>query len=90
MTGARVICVNADTKVSRTAGWISAVVLAHGRVEGTWTHVISNKTLRITVEPFRALSSQVKSEIELRAESIAQAIGLSKAEVKSFRRARHA
>lgn len=77
-------------KVSRTAGWISAVVLADGRVEGTWTHVISNKTLRITVEPFRALSSRVKSEIELRAESIAQAIGLSKAEVKSFRRARQA
>ncbi len=73
-------------KVSRTAGWISAVVLADGRVEGTWTHAISNKTLRITVEPFRALSSRVKSEIELRADSIAHAVGLSKAEVRIPRR----
>ncbi len=75
-------------RVSRTAGWISAVVLADGRVEGTWTHDRSNRTLRVTVEPFRALSSRVKSEIELRADSIAQALGLSKAEVTSFRRAR--
>jgi hypothetical protein len=72
-------------RVSRTAGWISAVVLADGRVEGTWTHATAENTLRITVAPFRALSSKIKSELELRAESIALALGLSKAEVGLFK-----
>jgi hypothetical protein len=37
------------SKVSRVAGWISPVVLADGRVLGTWSHLAANKTLRIKV-----------------------------------------
>jgi hypothetical protein len=69
-------------KVSRAAGWISPVVMADGRVLGTWSHVAAGKTLRITVEPFKSLPARVKSEVRDRAESIAKALDLAKTEVK--------
>ncbi|MEP6694659.1 MAG: crosslink repair DNA glycosylase YcaQ family protein, partial [Chloroflexota bacterium] len=72
-------------KVSRTAGWISAVVLADGRVVGTWTHATRKETLRVTVAPFARLPSKIRSEIELRAGSIAEALGLSDAKVEQVR-----
>jgi len=70
------------SKVSRAAGWISPVVLADGRVLGTWSHVAANKTLRITVEPFKSLPANVKTEVRARAESIAKALDLPKTELK--------
>lgn len=69
-------------KVSRTAGWISAVVLADGRVVGTWTHTRANGTLRIAVERFEPLSSRVRAGVGLRADAMADAVGASRAEVK--------
>jgi hypothetical protein len=69
-------------KVSRTAGWISAVVLVDGRVAGTWTHTVGGKKLGIIVEPFKTLPSAVRSGIRDRADSLANALGLDKAEVK--------
>ena len=44
-------------KVSRTAGWISAVVLVEGSVAGTWTHTVAKNTMSISVQPFRRLTS---------------------------------
>jgi hypothetical protein len=70
------------SKVSRVAGWISPVVLADGRVLGTWSHLAANKTLRIKVEPFKSLPASVKTEVRTRAESIAKALDLPKTEVK--------
>ena len=69
-------------KVSRIAGWISAVVLADGRVSGTWTHVVANGILRILVERFGPLSPKVRSAIGLRANSLAESIGAARATVK--------
>jgi len=69
-------------KVSRTAGWISAVVLVEGKVAGTWTHVLANRNLRITVEPFRKLRPRVVSQIRERAAELGQALGATKTEVK--------
>lgn len=69
-------------KVSRTAGWISAVVLVDGRVAATWTHTLANKTLRITVEPFRKLTTGIKSEIRQKADALAGAVGATKSELK--------
>ncbi len=69
-------------RVSRTAGWISAVVLVDGTVVGTWTHSLAAKNLRITVEPFRTLTSTVRAGIRLRADELAQSLGASKADVK--------
>jgi hypothetical protein len=68
-------------KVSRTAGWISAVVLVDGRVEGTWTYTMNKNVLRLRLEPFKRLDSKIVAEIRKRAGEIAQAIGATKAEV---------
>ena len=68
-------------KVSRTAGWISAVVLVDGAVVGTWTHAVQNKTLRLAVEPFGRLSPAVRSGVGQRASEIAKALGAEKFEV---------
>ncbi|HKY51726.1 MAG TPA: winged helix DNA-binding domain-containing protein [Candidatus Limnocylindria bacterium] len=68
-------------KVSRVAGWISAVVLVGGRVEGTWTHTSSNGTLRLVVAPFARLSPRVRSDVAERARTLARSMGLEAAEV---------
>ena len=70
------------SKVSRTAGWISAVVLVDGRVAGTWSHAAVKGTLRITVEPFQTLTSKTMSEVRRRAEAIAETLGVAKAETR--------
>jgi len=69
------------SKVSRTAGWISAVVLVDGRVAGTWSHVAAKGTLRISVEPFQRLAAKTKVEIQRRAESLAEMLGMARTEV---------
>jgi len=69
-------------KVSRTAGWISPVVLVDGRVVGTWSHVAVKDTLRITVEPFTRLTSKMKAEVRRRGESLAETLGLARAQVR--------
>ena len=69
-------------KVSRTAGWISAVVLLDGRVAGTWTHTLKNGSLHIAVAPFRRFSTSVKSEVTKRAIELAKSLGADKVAVK--------
>jgi hypothetical protein len=53
-----------------------------GSAAGTWTHTLTDKTLRVTVEPFRKLAPAVKSKIQVRIDSLAGALGATKAEVK--------
>jgi hypothetical protein len=69
------------SRVSRTAGWISAVVLVNGRVAGTWTHLVAKGALRIAVEPFLPLKAKTVVAVRRRAESLAETLGLAKAEV---------
>jgi hypothetical protein len=69
-------------RVSRTAGWISAVVLVGGIVAGTWTHTLAGRNLSIAVEPFRRVTPAVRAGIRLRASELAQALGASKVEVR--------
>jgi hypothetical protein len=69
------------SRVSRTAGWISPVVLVDGRVAGTWAHVAAKGTLRVSVEPFQRLATKTKVEVRHRVESLAEALGQAKAEV---------
>ena len=69
-------------KVSRTAGWISSVVLVDGRVVGTWTHSASGGRLKVTVTPFRRLSERVMSRVRARASSLAEALGVRRGEVE--------
>jgi hypothetical protein len=69
-------------KVSRTAGWISAVVLVDWQVAGTGTHEVARETLRLTVAPFRRLSPKTTAEVRRRAGSVAETLGLARAEVR--------
>ncbi len=69
-------------KVSRTAGWISAVVLVDGRVEGTWTYRLNKACLQVSVAPFKTLGARVMPEVRARAKEIARAIGASRSEVE--------
>jgi hypothetical protein len=69
------------SRVSRTAGWISAVVLVEGRVVATWTHRVVKQTLHIAVEPFHKLPLKAKPEIRARAEELAATLGLTKVEL---------
>lgn len=69
-------------RVSRTAGWISAVVLVDGVIAGTWTHTVANRTLRVSVEPFRRLSTAVTAQVRLRSADIAKALALDRTEVR--------
>jgi hypothetical protein len=70
------------SRVSRTAGWISAVVLVDGRVAGTWTHTVSKQKLSIVVEPFRKFPPKLRPEIRARAGELASTLGLAEVDVK--------
>ena len=70
-----------SAKVSRTAGWISAVILVEGRVAGTWTHTLSNNALRVTLAPFGRLPQKVRSAIKERAAEMARALGATRLDV---------
>lgn len=69
-------------RVSRTAGWISAVVLVDGRVVATWTQAVARRTVTVTVDPFRKLSPSTLNGVRVAAESLAGALGLDEAAVK--------
>jgi hypothetical protein len=45
--------------VSRTAGWISPVLLVDGRVAGTWETEVSGATVTATISPFAPLPRRV-------------------------------
>lgn len=65
-------------RVSRTAGWISAVVLVGGRVVATWTHTVRNGTLHISIEPFQKLAPNVTPKVRHCADALARAMGIGK------------
>ena len=70
------------SKVSRTAGWISAVVLVDGRAAGTWSHIAQKGTLKVSIEPFGRLAAKTKADVRRRAESLAETLGLARTEVR--------
>lgn len=70
-----------SSKVSRTAGWISAVLLVEGRIAGTWTHVLAGSKLRVAISPFSRLPAKVIAEARERATEIGKALGATKTEV---------
>ena len=61
--------------VSRTAGWISQVVLVGGTVAGTWTHATKKGRLAIEVAPWRRLTKAERSAIDGEAARIGEFLG---------------
>ncbi|HYD98871.1 MAG TPA: winged helix DNA-binding domain-containing protein [Alphaproteobacteria bacterium] len=51
-------------QVFRTAGWISPVVLRHGRVVATWSHRRGARGWSVTVDPWRRLGKGDRARIE--------------------------
>jgi DNA glycosylase AlkZ-like len=62
-------------RVSRTAGWISPVVVIGGKPVGVWRHDVRKGTMAITVEPFRKLPAARVRELSVDAERLADALG---------------
>ena len=62
-------------RVSRTAGWISPVVLFDGRVAGVWEYRRTGGAIEVTVEPFVALTARLKERIEAEAARLGAALG---------------
>lgn len=62
-------------RVSRTAGWISPVVLVDGRAAGVWDSKRTGDRLTITVDPFQRPSAATRRAIGGAAEVIAAAQG---------------
>jgi hypothetical protein len=58
--------------VSRTAGWISAVLLSGGAVAGTWTHETKPKATTIELSPWRRLAKSERASIEAEAAAIGE------------------
>ncbi len=50
--------------VSRTAGWISQVVIVGGAVAATWTHEVKKGRLAIQVAPWRRLTKAERVAID--------------------------
>ncbi len=61
--------------VSRTAGWISQVVLVGGAVAGTWTHAVKKDRLAIEVAPWRRLTAAEQRGIDKEAARIGAFLG---------------
>jgi hypothetical protein len=62
-------------RVSRTAGWISPVVLVDGRVAGVWTSSRIGARLDITVDPFGRATATLRRSIAAAAQVVAAAQG---------------
>ncbi len=63
------------SKVSRTAGWISPVVLVDGRVVAVWSYTLGKQRLRVEIKPFEALAPKVLKQADARVEAIAASLG---------------
>lgn len=64
-------------RVSRTAGWISPVVLVDGIAAGVWDAGRSGDRLKVTVEAFGRPSTRQRASIEAAAREIGRAQGLA-------------
>ena len=53
--------------VSRTAGWISQVVIVGGAVVGTWTHELAKGRTTVDVQPWRRLTKAERKGIDAEA-----------------------
>jgi hypothetical protein len=62
-------------RVSRTAGWISPVVLVDGRAAAVWDSRMAGSRVEITVDPFEPFTPAVRAAVAAAAEAIGAAQG---------------
>ena len=61
--------------VSRTAGWISPVLVLDGAVAGVWEHERAGDRLQLTVRPFGRLPAATRKRVERHAERYRDLLG---------------
>jgi hypothetical protein len=62
-------------RVYRQHGWVSPVVVADGRVAGTWSHDHRGGRVRVEVEPFEPLRPKVRTALLDEVERLAAFLG---------------
>ena len=62
-------------RVSRTAGWISPVVLVEGRAAGVWGYQRSDRRIDVSIEPFERLTAASRRGIKEEAERLGAFLG---------------
>jgi hypothetical protein len=68
-------------EVSRTAGWISPVLVVDGAVAGVWEHELHDGDLSITVRPFGELPAAVPEGVQVHAARYATLLGATGVDV---------
>ena len=64
------------SRVYRTQGWISAVVLVDGRMEGIWQYDDQNSRIVVSVELFRPPTASIKRGIKAEVRRLAEFLGV--------------
>lgn len=59
-------------RVYRNQGWISPVVLVNGSIAGTWSYQVRSRRVQVRVEPFAAVSQDVRAAVTQHAESFSE------------------
>ncbi len=62
-------------RVYRDQGWISAVLLVNGRMDGIWKHERKGKRLTVSIEPLTKLTKATKAAAEHEADLLAAYLG---------------
>jgi hypothetical protein len=75
LRSARVLPGDFHSRVYRTQGWFSPILLVDGRMDGIWRFDHKGKRLAITVEPFVGLKTKVKRAAAEEAERLAEFMG---------------
>ncbi|MBM7790521.1 winged helix DNA-binding domain-containing protein [Tenggerimyces flavus] len=57
-------------RIYRKQGWLSAVVLVDGRMDGIWKHEIKGNAVEVSVEPFVPFSAKTRKAVEREAERL--------------------
>jgi hypothetical protein len=62
-------------RIYRPQGWLSAVLLVGGRMDGTWRHERKGRRVEVAIEPFGRLAKGVRPAAEAEAERLAAFLG---------------
>lgn len=57
-------------RIYRKQGWLSAVVLVDGRMDGIWKHEVKGNAVEVSVEPFVPFTPKTRKAVEREAERL--------------------
>jgi hypothetical protein len=63
------------SRVYRPQGWISAVVLVDGRVEGVWEYEVKASRIVVKVDMFAPSTTRIQPGIEAEAQQLGKFLG---------------